>query len=139
MLTDPRPLLLAVDDDPGRYDYLRVVLGDRVRLVVATCRACVEEHLPGAAAVLLDFDLDGAEECAGCAGWIDVANSTAYLDAVIARRVPVIVSSCSSHANRAHLARVLGAAGIEHAAIPADHLGVELEWVGRLWVWGVLA
>ena len=136
-------MILAVDDDPGRYDYLRVLLNERgddaPRFVVATCRECVESHIPHATAILLDFDLDGREECARCNGWIDVTNATAYLDAVIARGVPVIVSSCSSNANRKHLVTQLHERGVKVAGIAADHFGVEREWLGPLWVWGVVS
>ena len=59
--------ILAIDDDPGRYDELRRLLEDRqggvpVVLRVACCSACVAAHLPRAVAVLLDHDLS-ADPC----------------------------------------------------------------------------
>lgn len=138
-------IILAVDDDHGRYDYLRVLLEERERsgkppvlLVVATCRACVELHLRPAAAVLLDYDLDSGALCAACGGWCDVEKGSGYVDAIARRRVPVIVTSASHPDNRRSLADALVGAGVRVEVMSALDYGCEARWLGRLWAWGVL-
>lgn len=136
------PLILAIDDDPGRYSYLAHLIDQRPEprptLVVATCRSCVEQHLAKAAVVLLDFDLDGFEECVSCKGWIDVSKSTEYVEQVTAACIPVIMTSCSRPQNRAWLASQLESGNVKFVRNPADHMGVELEWLGQLWTWGII-
>lgn len=140
-----RPILLAIDDDPGRYDYLRVLLGEReqagkvpIRLVVAACRACVERHLPEALAVLLDYDLDSGELCTACGGWVDVDKGSAYVDDLDGSGLPVIVTSASHPANRHALVVALRDVGVRVDLLSAIDYGCETRWLGRLWAWGVL-
>ena len=138
-------IILAIDDDPGRYDYLRVLLGEReragqppVRLVIATCRACVERHLPESAAVLLDYDLDSGELCAACGGWCDVDKGTGYVNDLGGSGLPVIVTSASHPENRHKLASALSDVGVRVELMSALDYGCEARWLGRLWAWGVL-
>ena len=133
-------VLLAIDDDAGRYDGLRRYLGDRsdVQVVVACCAACVAQHLPTASAVLLDYDLDSGELCEACGGWPEQVKSTSYLPAVLARRVPTVVTSCSYPANVLGLCRALHQGGVPHIASNAHETDCELRWLGWLWLRGVL-
>lgn len=137
--------LLAIDDDPGRYDYLRVLLrereeagGTRVRLVVEACRECVERHLPTASAVLLDYDLDGGDLCAACGGWPDVSKGSGYVGILSTAGIPVIVTSASHPENRMALAAALRDAGVRVDVLSASDFGCETRWLGRLWAWGVV-
>lgn len=139
------PILLAIDDDPGRYDYLRVLLDYRSergiaspRLVVATCPGCVSRTLPHAAAVLLDYDLDSHDLCPNCGGYAGVSKGIEYIPALVRARLPVIVTSCSAYENRRALLDGLDAGGVPARPIPADSLGVEYAWLGHLWYWSVL-
>lgn len=139
------PILLAIDDDPGRYDYLRVLLDDRSRrglrtprLVVATCPACVSRTLPHAAVVLLDYDLDSTDLCPNCGGYAGVSKGIEYIPTLTQARLPVIVTSCSAYENRRALVDGLDAGRVPARSVPADSLGVEYEWLGHLWFWSVL-
>jgi len=136
-----RPYILAIDDDPGRYDELRRLLEDRqggahVGLVVACCPACVAAHLPGAVAVLLDHDLS-TDPCT-CGEWADTDDSRGYLPAVAAVGVPVIVTSASKPENRAWLTTRLHAAGVTVRQHSANEIQPEWHWIGWLWTRGVL-
>lgn len=138
-------MILAIDDDPSRYDYLRVLLGEReragkdpIRLVIAACRTCVERHLPEARAVLLDYDLDSGELCAACGGWVDVAKGSAYVDDLDGSGLPVVVVSASHPKNRHALHAALTDRGVRAELMTALDYGCEARWLGRLWAWGVL-
>lgn len=139
-------LILAIDDDTGRYDGLRrhvearAATGrDNIRLVVATCPACVASHLPHAAVVLLDYDLDGGDLCCFCDGLVTERTKGIHYAGDIAKRgVPVIVTSCSSIENVRRLVGDLRRRGVEVAQHPAFESECELRWLGRLAVWGML-
>lgn len=131
-----RPRLFALDDDPGRYDGLRLIVGDRVELVVGCCPACVAAHLPRADAVLLDHDLDGWPCVCGTAHGL--ADSRGYLPAIVASGPPVIVTSGSASENRRHLTTELLSAGARVTLHSAHEIMPEWVWIGRLWAWGVL-
>lgn len=131
--------LLAIDDDPGRYDYLRCLLAPRgVELVVASCADCIAGALPRAAAVLLDYDLDGEDPCDCCGGWPQHAKGLAYVPAIVAVGLPVLVTSASCPANRTALVKALREGGARVEQISAADVLPELSWLGQLWAWGVL-
>jgi len=131
--------ILAIDDDVGRYDGLRRYLGDRARLDVACCAACIDRLLPGAAAVLLDYDLDTGELCGACGGWPEQVKGSAYVAAVAAAGVPVLVVSASWPDHVASLCESLGRAGVaRHGRISALVHEPELRWLGWLWWAGAL-
>lgn len=132
------PHLLAIDDDPGRYDHLADLLTARgVSLSVACCSACVVRLLPTASAVLLDYDLDGGETCT-CGAVPDRANGLGFVDAIAAARVPVVVVSASALANRKALAAALRENGATVTLLSASDPDPELRWLGWLWSLGVL-
>ena len=132
------PHLLAIDDDPGRYDHLADLLTARgVSLSVACCSACVARLLPTASAVLLDFDLDGGETCT-CGAVPDRANGLGFVDAIAAFNVPVIITSASARTNRHALFDVLVARNVFTTMLSASDPDPELRWLGWLWSLGVL-
>lgn len=132
------PHLLAIDDDPGRYDHLADLLTARgVSLSVACCSACVARLLPAASAVLLDYDLDGGEAC-GCRTMPERARAIVYVDAIAAAKVPVVVVSTSARPNRRALIDALVAREVYTAIFPASDPDPELRWLGWLWTRGVL-
>lgn len=127
--------LLAIDDDPHRYDYLHNLLADRgVELSVACCAACVARLLPTADAVLLDYDLDSGDLCA-CGAEPDQPKGSAFVDAVA--HLPVVVVSASAMVNRQALAAALRARGATYTLISALEPEPELRWLGWLWARGV--
>lgn len=131
-----RPHLLAIDDDPNRYDGLRRILGERVALSVACCPACVNQLLPGVDAVLLDHDISG-EPCS-CGQWSVEEWTRAYVPLITQSGLPVIVTSASDPANRAWLTRALKDAGVRVVQHSANEIQPEHHWIGLLWAWGVL-
>lgn len=130
------PFLLAIDDDPGRYDYLRLLLKQRgVDLRVVCCAPCVTEALSlGPVAVLLDHDL--SEECS--CGMPTLTNTRSYLDDIVVSGRPVVVTSCSAPHNRSFLTDYLRDRGVKVRQHSADSLGCEWAWLGMLWYAGVL-
>ena len=138
---EARVVILAIDDDAGRYDGLRRLLEDRPgapEVRVVSCPDCVARELPGAVAVLLDYDLDGEDCCPGCGGWRGARKGLEHVPAVVGAGVPVIVTSCSAPENRRALVEAARAGGARVVGHAAEGWGVELAWLGRLWVWGVL-
>lgn len=139
-----RHILLAIDDDIGRYDGLRRYLAEMrkhkpetPRLLVCCCRPCVAAALPNAAAVLLDYDLDSGEFC--CCGHLpEDRTGAAFAAQIAAAEVPVIVTSASHRLNRLALVEDLQARGSTVAEMSAGDVSPELGWVGRLAVWGAL-
>ena len=135
-------MILAIDDDSGRFDHLRRLLGSRVELVIAACPACVAEHLPRASAVLLDYDLDSGEPCPGCLAsygvWAHAAKGLHHVPALAARRVPVVVVSASYPENVSRLCAALREAGVLHAQHRATDVDPEVRWIGALWAMGAL-
>lgn len=135
------PHILAIDDDPGRFDGLRRLIGDRVTLTIAACPACVLAALPTASAVLLDYDLDSGEPCPACFAsygvWSDTSKGIHYAPAIRRLEVPTIVVSCSHPANVKRLVDALRPSS-RVARISAMETECELRWLGRLWAWGVL-
>lgn len=131
-----RPFILAIDDDPGRYDGLRQMLGDRVRLEVVSCRGCVSRLLPECDAVLLDHDLC-AEACT-CGGWPDRESTREDTPAIAVCGVPVIVTSCSAHENRRWLTETLREHNVRVVQHSANEIQPEYHWIGWLWRQGVL-
>ena len=110
-------MILAIDDDPGRYDHLRRLLEARdVELFVVACPACVSERVRYASGVLLDYDLDSGEPCAGCWSsygvWSHAAKGLHHVPALAARRVPVVVTSASYHENVSRLCAALREADV---------------------------
>lgn len=133
------PRLLAIDDDPGRYDGLRrYIEGCGVDLDVACCAPCVARLLPGASAVLLDFDLDGAEACSCGLAPTRFTNGGTYVAQIAARRVPVVMTSASSSSNRRWLARQLAEHGVPYVAHSAADPDPEDRWIGALWRLGAI-
>lgn len=132
------PHLLAIDDDPGRYDHLAALLSTRgVSLSFACCSACVTRLLPTASAVLLDYDLDGGEPCA-CGAVPEHANALSYVDAIADTRVPIVIVSMSAKANRRALLDALCARGLTTTLLSAADPDPELRWLGWLWSLGAL-
>lgn len=134
----PDPLrILAIDDDPDRYDGLRRLTDGhpRLSLVVATCADCIRREIPGASLVLLDYDLDSGNLCASCGGWPEQVKGLAYVDLL---NVPVIVTSCSSPESVRRLVTETRRRGLTVAQHPAFETEAELRWLGRLVSWGML-
>lgn len=138
-------MLLAIDDDSGRYDGLRLYLRDRldhsgkhIDLKVVCCAACIDKYLPEATAILLDYDLDSGELCAECGSWPEQLKSMAYINKIIARNVPTIVTSCSDWQNVMSLSYMLSKHKVLTAQHNAHETECELRWLGRLAIWGVL-
>lgn len=130
------PLILAIDDDPGRYDELQRITYGRVRIYVACCEQCVAERLPECAAVLLDHDITG-EPCT-CGEWSTTDDTRPHLPAIAARGVPVIVTSCSDPDNRRALTAALLRGGGHVLQHSANEIQPEMHWLGWLWLQGVL-
>ena len=131
-----RPFILAIDDDPGRYDGLRQMLGDRVRLEVSSCDQCVLDDLAVADAVLLDHDLC-AESCT-CGDWPTAESTRHLVPHIVDRGVPVIVTSCSAHENRRWLTETLRTHNVQVVQHSANEIQPEYHWIGWLWRQGVL-
>jgi CheY-like chemotaxis protein len=137
-------MILAIDDDPERFDGLRTFLGrreqrgaDPVRFEVATCARCVADLLPHATAILLDYDLDGCEGCVRCRRDQGAAKGTDHLDAVAALGVPVIVVSANATGGQIMFRR-LREAGARVTLIRVLETEPEIRWLGWLWSEGVL-
>ena len=134
-------MILAIDDDPARYEYLQRLLEGRVEVVVACCPACVSRLLPEASAVLLDFDLNLEDSCT-CgkpyAEYKQRSNTLPYVPAVAARQVPVVVTSASGSENIRALCQALRAANVRFGQYRACDTDPEYNWIGRLWVMGAL-
>lgn len=152
-----RPLLLAIDDDPSRYDALRLHLRERAILRIVTCPSCVAEWLPTCDAVLLDYDLDDKGRCAGCGrirdDWYGLVGEpydasrfrpparkgSFHIRAIAARQVPVIVTSSSHPSNVGCLIDGLIYNGANFVrSHRADSPGATAAWIGELWIAGVL-
>ena len=135
-------MILAIDDDAGRYEHFGRLLGGRAEVVVACCPACVAELLPKAAAVLLDYDLDSGDVCNRCSAsydtWREYAKAIHYVPAVAARGVPVVVTSSSSSENIRALCAKLRAYDVRFRQHRATDPDPEVRWIGELWVMGVL-
>jgi DNA-binding NarL/FixJ family response regulator len=137
-------VILAIDDDAGRYDGLRRLLDQRPgapALVVACCSACVLAHLPRATAVLLDYDLDGQDPCAACDGatFADRHKAILYVPEIAAAGVPVVVTSASYSENVDAMIAKLRAYGVGRIARYSAHDTMpEPHWLAALWSWGVL-
>ena len=130
--------ILALDDDPNRYDGLRSYLaGTNASLTVVACAACLRAALPGASVVLIDYDLDSGALCAACGGWPEQVKGIAYVDDIAARGIPAIVTSCSSPANVRRLVGELLRRGVRTAQHSAFEPECELRWLGRLVTWGI--
>jgi len=135
-------MILAIDDDGGRYGHLAHLLEGRAEVVVACCPVCVSELLPVATAVLLDYDLDGGDPCprcfASCALWASHPKGIMYADKVAARKVPVVVTSSSSNENVRALCAKLRAYDVRFRQHRATDTDPELKWIAELWLMGVL-
>lgn len=130
--------LLAIDDDPHRYEHLGRLLGPRGFAVdVLHCPACVAEatalHIH--AAVLLDHDLFNS--CQRCQTFAK-GNTRQHLDRVAAMGVPVVVTSASSAENRRALWEGLRRRGVTCVQLSALEPDCELRWLGWLWAQGAL-
>lgn len=134
--------LLAIDDDPTRYEHLRRLLGNRATLTIAACPDCVRRLLPTADAVLLDYDLDSGEPCADCLRsfgmWSHAPKGSYHVHRMSIRKLPTVVVSASAPANVAGLCAALAVNGIPYARISAIETEPELRWIGWLWSRGVL-
>lgn len=145
-------MILAIDDDPDRYDGLVQWLVRRglpsSTLVVASCSVCVLRELATASAVLLDYDLDGHEDldgwrprvCPACHENLpDRAKGIAYVPEVAASGLPVLVVSASHRANVDSMVQALRAHGATRIARhSATETMPEPVWIAHLWAWGVL-
>lgn len=131
-------MILAIDDDPFRYQHLdRLLVGRQSfhRVTHALCPLCVAASLPKAHAVLLDHDL-GPAYCP-CGATIDTkASGREFVPMVRASGLPVIVTSASSRENIRALCDAL--AGHPYTQISAIEIDPELKWIGWLWTRGVL-
>lgn len=142
-------MILAIEDDEPRLGHLARLLEGRsdVRLIVVCCPACVARHLPGASAVLLDYDLDytppgaviGGGEGLGCkcGERHPCMKGSAYVEQVAARGVPVVVHSANPSGARALVAG-LRARDADVVGISALEPDCELRWLGWLWARGAL-
>jgi hypothetical protein len=133
-------MILAIDDDAGRYQNFKNLLALRTNPVpfeVATCPGCVNRFLPEATHIFLDYDLDGYQECASCLieSTVNLKGSY-YLPHLNELGRPVIVSSCSQDSNRYYLYDNLTVK--KKICIPAWELNVEYKWLGWLWAYGEL-
>ena len=129
-------MILAIDDDPFRYQHLDRLLAGRAVITHATCPLCVAASIPQATAILLDHDL-GPSICP-CGAWIDQeANTRPFVPMIRASGLPVIVTSASSRENIRALCDAL--AGHPYTALSAVETDPELKWIGWLWTRGVLA
>ena len=143
-------MILAIDDDPTRYDGLRRMFEQRAdgapEFVVASCSVCILAHLPRASAVLLDYDLDSDRDeflgplCPHCRENVpDRAKGIEYVPEVAAQGVPVVVVSASYRENVDRLCSKLRGYGVDRLArYSAIEAMPEPHWVAALWVWGVL-
>lgn len=136
-------MILAIDDDSGRFDHLRRLLEARdVELFVVACPYCVAANLPRASGVLLDYDLDSGEPCPYCFAsygvWAHAAKGIHHVPALAARRVPVVVTSASYPENVSRLCAALRDAGVLHAQHRATDVDPEVRWIGALWAMGAL-
>ena len=145
-------MILAIDDDPFRYQHFDRLLTGRVgpapllgvgtphqsstrRVTHAVCPACVAAAIPLARAILLDHDL-GPSYCP-CGATVDhQANTREFVPMVRASGLPVIVTSASSRENIRALCDAL--AGHNYTQISAIEIDPELKWIGWLWTRGVL-
>lgn len=132
-------VILAIDDDEGRYDGLRRLLDGRAPLTVACCSECVAAALQVATVVLLDYDLDSGDPCA-CGDLPEPSGrkASAWVPWIIERGLPVIVTSCSWPENVDRLVADLRGRVPHLARHPAMEPECELRWLGRLWSWGLL-
>lgn len=136
-------MILAIDDDSSRYDHLRRLLEARdVELFVVACPTCVGERVRYASGVLLDYDLDSGDPCAGCFAsygvWAHASKGLHHVPALAVRRVPVVVTSASRPENVSRLCAALSAAGVLHAQHRATDVDPEVRWIGALWAMGAL-
>jgi hypothetical protein len=160
--------ILAIDDDPERYTDLRRILGAREAagrevpaFRIATCPACVVELLPGAGAVLLDYDLDWTRDDHGrlhrcpCPRCLNHIVSGEYegmppdglavprftgeecINAVERSGLPVIVVSDNPWGGQRLLA-VLRACHVRVELIRASSSCATERWVSALYGWGTL-
>lgn len=135
-------MILAIDDDPFRYDGLKRMLAPRgVEVRAACCAACVNDAvLRGVKAVLLDYDLDSGDPCM-CGVHPEFQKGTEWVPYVAKLAVPVIVTSASYPENVDRLVQKVRAylpAGVPHARISAHSTMPEDGWISKLWQWGVL-
>lgn len=145
-------MILAIDDDPDRYDgliqwFVRRGLPSST-LVVASCSVCILQLLPSASAVLLDYDLDGHEDldgwrprlCPACRENLpDRKKGIEYVPEVAASGLPVLVVSASRTVNVDRLCEKLRGYGVTRLARHSSTETMpEPVWVAHLWKWGVL-
>jgi len=144
-------MILCIDDDTERFDGLRRWLERRPgspALVVASCSVCVLDLLPRASVVLLDYDLDGHEDCEGWRPRLcpycrenlpDRAKGIEYVPEVAVSGLPVLVVSASYPDNVKRMCDKLRGYGVDELA---RHSATETMlgpvWVAHLWAWGVL-
>lgn len=126
-------MILAIDDDPGRYDGLRVLLNDRIELKIASCKDCIAEFITKADAILLDHDLC-SQECT-CGEWPDIETTREYVNWINNLNIPTIVTSCSNYDNREWLIANLKVPKRRHSAM---EIQPEYHWIGWLWSQNVL-
>ena len=130
-------MIVAIDDDPGRYDYFKMLCEDKgIPFKVVACEPCIRKYLPEATGILLDYDLDTETLCAECGGWVEQVQSTQYVPLLNRMDVPVAISSCSYHVNRKYLYQILD---VTHKVLmPAWDQNVEHMWIGWLYMRGCL-
>lgn len=134
------PFILAIDDDPGRYEYLRRLVEPKgIEVVCVCCESCTLGHLRSGLvfAVLLDYDLDSGEDC-GCGMPPERSKGADYLAEIARTRLPVIVSSCSAYENRRSMTCALQFADTKVTEIAANVQQPELRWIGWLWAVGAI-
>lgn len=136
-------MILAIDDDSGRFDGLRRMLEPRgVELRVACCCACVNDAvLHGVKAVLLDYDLDSGDPCSCGEHLPEFDKGTRWVEYVAKLAVPVLVTSASYVENVDRLCamlRIYMPTNVPHARVSAHEIMPEDRWISKLWQWGVL-
>lgn len=133
--------LLCIDDDPGRYGHLRQLLEPKgIIFEIACCRLCVEDALPQASAVLLDYDLDSGDYCAKCGLLPDQSRSKGlmFIPTIEKYKIPVVVTSAAGYESVARMCTELKARNIPHRQHRATDIDPELKWVAALYLLGVL-
>lgn len=119
--------ILAIDDSPWRYD----LFAELTPTVRGACIECVNLHINKASGILLDYDLDGEEECLCGVPLVGPLKSTLYLGLIIQRKLPTIITSRSQFQNREYLFEQLKN-HVPVIQIPAQELFCEYAWLGWL-------
>lgn len=134
-------MILAIDDDPDRFDGLvrmldgRKAAGFSVPDFRVTCKKSeIDIWLPQTTAVLLDYDLDLGDTHYPEKGW---RKGSDYLPMLLAMDLPVVVCS-SNYEGGKMLNRALIQAGKKSVLLRASENDPEIRWLGWLYIHGVI-